>query len=73
MSKVVNILQDIYILIWTYRGTIDDLYLQIQIERMINATLVTPIYFTGELLDIFVTTVFPCEIVKSLRSRKSKS
>ena len=33
--------------IWTYRGTIDDLYLQIQIERMINATLVTPIHFTG--------------------------
>ena len=33
--------------IWTYHGTIDDLYLQIQIERMINATLVTPIHFTG--------------------------
>lgn len=33
--------------IWTYRGTIDDLYLQIQIERMINAKLVTPIHFTG--------------------------
>ena len=33
--------------IWTYRGTIDDLCLQIQIERMINATLVTPIHFTG--------------------------
>ena len=28
-------------------GTINDLYLQIQIERMINATLVTPIHFTG--------------------------
>ena len=47
MSKVVNILQYIYSLIWTYLGTIDDLYLQIQIERMINATLVTPIHFTG--------------------------
>ena len=34
-----------------------------------NAKLV----IAGELLDIFVTTVFPCEIVKSLRSRKSKS
>ena len=33
--------------IWTYHGTINDLYLQIQIERMINATLVTPIHFTG--------------------------
>ena len=33
--------------IWTYHSTIDDLYLQIQIERMINATLVTPIHFTG--------------------------
>lgn len=33
--------------IWIYHGTIDDLYLQIQIERMINATLVTPIHFTG--------------------------
>ena len=33
--------------IWTYRVTIDDLYLQIQIERMINATLVTPIHLTG--------------------------
>ena len=33
--------------IWTYHGTIDDLYLQIQIERMINATLVTPVHFTG--------------------------
>ena len=47
MSKVVNILQYIYSLIWTYHGTIDDLYLQVQIERMINATLVTPIHFTG--------------------------
>ena len=28
-------------------GTIDDLYLQIQIEIMINATLVTPVHFTG--------------------------
>ena len=36
-----------YLQIWTYHGTIDDLYLQIQIERMINATLVTPIHFTG--------------------------
>ncbi len=33
--------------IWTYHGTIDDLYLHIQIERMINATLVPPIHFTG--------------------------
>ena len=33
--------------IWTYHGTIDDLYFQIQIERMINDTLVTPIHFTG--------------------------
>ena len=33
--------------IWTYHGTIDDLYLQIQIERIINAALVTPIHFTG--------------------------
>ena len=54
MSKVVNILRYIYSLIWTYHGTIDDLYLQIQIERMINATLVTPIHFTGfEKLEIF--------------------
>lgn len=47
MSKVVNILQYIYSLIWTYHGTIDDLYLQVQIERMLNATFVTPIHFTG--------------------------
>ena len=47
MSKVVNILQYIYSLIWTYHGTIDDLYLQVQIERMINATLGTLIHFTG--------------------------
>ena len=47
MSKVVNILQYIYSLIWTYHGTIDDLYLQVQIERIINATLVTPIHFTS--------------------------
>ena len=47
MSKVVNILQYVYSLIWTYHGTIDELYLQIQIERMINATLVTPIHFAG--------------------------
>ena len=33
--------------IWIYHGTIDDFYLQIQIERMINATLVTSIHFTG--------------------------
>ena len=47
MSKVLNTLQYIYSPIWTYHGTIDDLYLQIQIERIINAALVTPIHFTG--------------------------
>ena len=33
--------------IWTYHGTPQDLYLQIQIEKMINTSLVTPIHFTG--------------------------
>ena len=32
---------------WTYYGTIDDLYIQIQIERIIKTSLVTPIHFTG--------------------------
>lgn len=36
-----------YAQIWTYRGTLEDLYLQIQIEKMINAALITPIHFTG--------------------------